>query len=116
MNSNAGSAGTAQLPARGVKLGGLREVRRLQDLDAVSEGEALGLGTREAEPHLASGLQVVVVVVERPRIACRHQLSDRRELAFTHCRLHVRPGGPVRGAFAAPQLSQQDIAVAAKLG
>src|SRR5712691_11424863 len=115
MHADAGPAGTAELPARRVELGHAGEVGGLGDLDAVRKRQALRAGTGKAEADLAAGLEVVDVVVERAGVTCRHELGDRGEVALAHCRLEVG----ARGAFGepppAPDLGQQDVALAAEL-
>src|SRR4029077_9434826 len=65
-----------------------------------------------AQAHLAAGLQVVGVVVERTSLAARHQLGHRWKLALAHGRFEVGARLAMHAALAAPPLGQQNVAFA----
>ena len=112
---HARSARTSELPISGVEARRLGQVEGLGDLGAVGEGQALRTGSRETEPDLAAGLQVEDVIVKRARVAARHQLGHRGELAFAHGGLDVGASRAFGEPAPAPELREQDVTLGAQL-
>src|SRR5205807_6192131 len=116
MNSDTRPAGAAQLPSGGVQLRRAAEVRGIDELDPIGECETLRTRPWKAQPHLAAGLEVVDELIQRPALAAGDELGDRRKLAFFHRGLQVGAGRSFREAAAPPELSQQQVALAADGG
>src|SRR5439155_25461229 len=64
VHADARTARAAELPTGSIKAGGIGQIAGLGDLLAVGEADRLGPGTGEAEPDLASCLEVVDEVLE----------------------------------------------------